>query len=91
LIDLPVRPGAVGEHARPPLVFLTSERDHRDVVGLGEGLHRPAERLPASLQQRWGRHRLALMLGEEADHLPAHHQVRRRQGQIDPVQAVDLQ
>ena len=32
-----------------------------------------------------------LMRGQEADHLTAHHQARHRQGQLDPVDAVDLQ
>jgi hypothetical protein len=31
------------------------------------------------------------MLGQEADHLAAHHQIRHRQTQIQPFHTVDLQ
>jgi hypothetical protein len=91
LIDLALRPGAVGQHPRPALVPLARETQHGDVVGLGEGIHRPAERLPPPFQQRRRGDRIALMLGEEVHHLTAHDQAGHRQSQVDPVGAVDLQ
>jgi hypothetical protein len=76
---------------RAALVPLASEAQHRDVVGLGEGGHRPAERQSSPLQQRRRRDQVVLVGGEEADHLAADHQAGHRQGQVDPVHAVDLQ
>jgi hypothetical protein len=91
LIDLAFRPRAIGQHPRPALVPLARETQHRDVIGLSEGGHRTAERLPPPLQQCRRGDRVLLVHGQEAHHLTANHQVRDRQGQVDPVHAVDLQ
>ncbi len=79
LIDLPLRPRAVGQHTRSPAGLLPGEADHRDVIGLSEGQHSPAERLPAALQQHRRGNRLAQVSGEEPGDLTTHHQVRHRQ------------
>ena len=47
---------------------------HRDVVGLGERGHPPAERVPDLLQARRGWNRITKMI-QELDHLPAHLQM----------------
>jgi hypothetical protein len=91
LVDLALRPRAVSQHPRPALAPLARETQHRDAVGLREGVHRPAERLPPPLQQRRRGNRVALMPGEKVHHLSAHDQARHRQGQVDPVGTVDLQ
>ena len=45
------RPRGLGHHAGLALVPPGREAQHHDVVGLGEGHHRPAERRPPPLQQ----------------------------------------
>ena len=73
------------------LAVVLGELDPRDVVGLGEGGHRPAEPLPDLVEQRRGGNRQAQVLGHERDHLPAGLQDRHIGVQVDPVQALDIQ
>ena len=73
------------------LAVVLGELDPRDVVGLGEGGHRPAEPLPDLVEQRRGGNRQAQVLGHERDHLPAGLQDRHVGVEVDPVQALDVQ
>jgi hypothetical protein len=60
--------GGLSQHSRPALVPPAREAQHRDVIGLGEGGHRPAGRQPVPFQQRRRGDRVVHVDGEEADH-----------------------
>jgi hypothetical protein len=63
----------------------------RDVVALGEPGDLTAEALPDPLEQHRRGNRVAQMLGEEPDHLPAHLQVGNIGVEVDAIQALQVQ
>jgi hypothetical protein len=66
-------------------------RTHRDVLGISEATHGPAERRPDLVQDRRGRDRVAQVRGQERHDLPADLQVRHIGVQVDPVQTLQIQ
>jgi hypothetical protein len=63
----------------------------RDVVALGEPGNVAAEALPDPLEQHRRGNRVAQMLGQEPDHLPAHLQVGDVDVEVDAIQALQVQ
>jgi hypothetical protein len=67
------------------------ELDPRDVVGIGERDHRPAEPVPHLPEQRRRGEREPQVPGQERHHLGTGLQDRHVGVEIDPVQALDIQ
>jgi hypothetical protein len=67
------------------------EPDHRDVVRLGIGADRPPELIPDLGEDRWGSDRHAPVIVQEVDHPARGLQAVDEPGQVDPVQALDIQ
>jgi hypothetical protein len=67
------------------------EVQQRDVVALGEAGDVAAEALPDALEQHRRGNRLAQVLGEEPDHLPAHLQLGDVDVEVDTIQALQVQ
>ena len=80
----------VGPHLLDLAVGL-GEPHHRDVLLVGEAIHRPTERRPDLVEDRRGRDRIPQVRGQEADHLPADLQVRHIGVQVDPIQTLQVQ
>jgi hypothetical protein len=67
------------------------EVQQRDVVALGEAGDVAAEALPDALEQHRRGNRVAQVLGEEPDHLPAHLQLGDVDVEVDAIQALQVQ
>ena len=90
--DLPVRrlAGQVRRH-HLQLGLVLLEPDPRDVVGIGERQHRPAEPVAHLPEQRRRGERESQVAGEERHHLGTGLQDRHVGVEVDPVQALDIQ
>jgi hypothetical protein len=73
------------------LAGVLGEADHRDLVAGGKPFHRRPEGGAQLGEDRRRGDRVAKVLGEEADHLPADLEVRHIRVQVDAVQALKVQ
>jgi hypothetical protein len=73
------------------LALTLAQMHHRDLVGLGVGVHRPAEPLPDLVHHRLRRDRIAQMPGQKHHDLPTDLQVRDIAVEIDPVRALHIE
>jgi hypothetical protein len=73
------------------LGLLLAEADPRDVAGIRERHHRPAEPVPHLPQQRWRREWEPPTPGQEPHHLGTGLQDRQVGVEVDPIQALDFQ
>ena len=73
------------------LAVVLTEPHHRDLVVVGEPVHRPAERGTDLVHDRRRGDRIAKMRGHKRSHLPAHLQIRHIPVQINPIHALHIQ
>ena len=73
------------------LAVVLTEPHRRDLVVVGEPVHRPAERGADLVHNCRRGDRIAKMRGHKRRHLPAHLQIRHIAVQINPIHALQIQ
>ncbi len=67
------------------------QRQHRDVVLRGKGLHLPAEPVADHLEESWRGHRIAEVVDQEQHHLATHLHVGDIGVQVEAIDTLDFQ